>query len=139
MRTQPQALCTQYTNKRFGQFTHWVYCWKIIQQRMFVVDSSHVKIRYTYTHFFHVFKSCVSFVLPNCLNPKKIHLKIHNTALNGALTNNQVYSIQHTRYKVVWIDHCYANKILERNLQEPSSDWRHAHIKRQDKAVNSSQ
>ena len=32
-----------------------VYCWKIIQRRMFVVDNFHVKIRYTYTHFFHMF------------------------------------------------------------------------------------
>ena len=38
------------------------------------------------------FKSCVGLGLSNCLNAKKIQF-----------TNNQVYSIQHIRYKVVWI------------------------------------
>ena len=46
-----------------------VYCWKIIQQRMLVVDNFHVKIRYTYTHFFsYVFESCIGFMLSNCVN-----------------------------------------------------------------------
>ena len=46
--------------------------------------------------FLHVFKSCVGFVLSNCLNVnKKMHLEyeIHNTAYHWAFTNNQVYSI----------------------------------------------
>ena len=45
-------------------------------QRMLVVENFHVKIRYSYTHFFHMFfKCCVGFVLSNCLNTKKIHLE----------------------------------------------------------------
>ena len=55
-----------------GQFTqavvslYCVYCCKIIQQRMLVVDNFHVKIRYTYTHFYpYVFKSCIGFMLSN--------------------------------------------------------------------------
>ena len=32
---------------------YWVYCWRIIQQCMLVVDNFYVKIQYTYTHFFH--------------------------------------------------------------------------------------
>ena len=48
------------SNVAVGQFTqavslYWVYYWKIIQQRMFVVNNFHAKIRYTYTHFFHIF------------------------------------------------------------------------------------
>ena len=49
-----------------------VYCWTIIQQCMLVVDNFHVKIRYTYTHFCHMFfKSCIGFVLSNCANEQK--------------------------------------------------------------------
>ena len=41
---------------------YWVYCWKIIQQRMLVVDNFHVKIRYTYIHFFsYVFQKLYWF------------------------------------------------------------------------------
>ena len=32
-----------------------VYCWKIIQQRMLVVDNFHIKIPYTNTYFFACF------------------------------------------------------------------------------------
>ena len=39
---------------------------------MLVADNLYVKIRYTYTHYFHMFfKSSVGFVLSNCLNGKK--------------------------------------------------------------------
>ena len=74
-----------------------VYCWKIIQQRMLVFDNFHVKMLYTYTHFSHMFfEISVGFVPTNCLNAKYIwNVKYpkHN--------NNQLYSIQHTRYKVM--------------------------------------
>ena len=83
-------------SKIFGQFTqvvvslYWVYYWTIIQQCMLVVDNFHVKIRYTYTHFFHMFfKSCVGFVLSNCLNVKKIHLGIRNTQFSIAIERSR--------------------------------------------------
>ena len=86
-----------------------VYCWKIIQQCMLVVDNFHVKIRYTYTRYSHMFlkvvlvscyqnmrmkemciyfhmffKNSVGFVLSNCLKAKKkkipLECEIHNTA-----------------------------------------------------------
>ena len=59
------------------QFTHSlyrVYCWKIIQKRMIAVDNFHVKIRHTYTHFFHVFKSCIGFMLSNCVYEKNVYM-----------------------------------------------------------------
>ena len=44
---------------------YWVYCWKIIQQRMLVVD------RLIHIFFFHIFfKSCIGFMLSNCVNKK---------------------------------------------------------------------
>ena len=118
-----------------GQFTqavvllYLVYCWKIIQQRMLVVNNFHIKIRYIYRYLLHVFKSCIGFMLLKCVNENNVYMfsyvsqklcwfraiklfkcqkiylecKIHNTAKKWAFTNNQVYSIQHTWYKVVWI------------------------------------
>ena len=115
----------------FGQFTqalvslYWVYCWKIIQQHMLVADNFQLKIRYTYTHFFHillkvVLVSCnqivwikknvyifhMFFKSLNCLNAKQstfgmrniqysIELSVHKVCVH------QVYSIQ--QYNLVWI------------------------------------
>ena len=65
--------------------------------------------------YFHIFsKSSIGFALSNCLNVKKkpLECKIHNTAYNWAFTNNHVYSIQHTRYKVVWIVHLIPMKLV---------------------------
>ena len=62
----------------FGEFTqadvslYWMYCVTIIQHCMHVAVNFHVKIRYIYKHFFsYVFKSCIVFVLSNCVNAKK--------------------------------------------------------------------
>ena len=71
----------------------------------------HVKIRYNYTLFYMFLKSCVGFAPSHVLNVKKkktdgvqhLESKIHKIAEHWALTNTQVYSIQHTRFKVMRI------------------------------------
>ena len=41
---------------------------------MLVVGKFRVKLRYTYTHFFHVFKSCIGFKLSKCVNEKNVYV-----------------------------------------------------------------
>ena len=115
------VVCRYIATKTIGQFTqavvslYWVYCWTIIQQCMLVVDNFHVKNWYTFFYMilkdvlcscyqierkkkmciclFMFFKSCLGFVLSNCLNAKENTFEIQNTQYSIPFTNNQVYSI----------------------------------------------
>ena len=55
----------------------WVYCWKIIQQPMLVVDNIHVKIWYTYTKFFHTFLKVVLVSCYQIVWMKKMYIRFH--------------------------------------------------------------
>ena len=120
-----------------GQFTqavvslYWVYCCEIIQQRMFVVDNFHVKIRYTYKHFFHMFlkvvlfscyqnmwiqkmcicfhmffKSYVGLVASNCLNAKKNTLGMRYSQYGIELSVDKQPSVFNTTYTVQCCVNC---------------------------------
>ena len=41
---------------------------------MLVVDNFNEKVRHTLAHFFHVFKSCIGFVLSDCENEKNAYM-----------------------------------------------------------------
>ena len=103
---------------------YWVYCWRIIQQCMLIVDNFHVKCRYTYTHFFHlllkvVLVSCYQIVrmknmcicfskvgLVSCyqiVGMPKNSFGIRNTQYIIALSVHKQPSVFNTRYKVVWL------------------------------------
>ena len=50
---------------------YWVYCWKIIQQCILVVDNFHIQIRYTYTHLINSRKSlyrCIECIVERLYN-----------------------------------------------------------------------
>ena len=119
-----------------GQFTqavvslYWVYCWKIIQQRMLVIHNFHVKIRYIYTHFFsYVFKSCIGFVLSNCVNAKNVYMfsyvfqkyylfraiKLFICQKKKKYIWNAKYSIQHR------IDRSQTTKCIQYNIHDTKS------------------
>ena len=92
-----------------GQFTqavvslYWVYCWTIIHQCMLVVGNFHVKLRYTYTHFFHMF---LRVVLIMCYQMVWIPRKyIFNTT----------YTIQHS------IERSQTNKCIQYNIHDTKS------------------
>ena len=76
---------------------------------MHIVDSYYVKIRYTYTNFFHMFfKSSVGFMLSNCVN-EKIFIYFHmflKSFVGFVLSNylnakKNIFGMQNTQYSIV--------------------------------------
>ena len=92
-----------HTSRRIVVSLYCVYCWTIIQQCRLIVDNFHAQIRYNYTHFFICFQKLYRFHAIKLFECQKNAFGIRNTPQHWAFTYNQVYSIQHTRYKVMWI------------------------------------
>ena len=94
---------------------------------MLVVDNFHVKIRYTYTHFFsniflkvvliscysHMFfKSSIGFWLSNCFKRQKSTIGMHNTQYSIGLSVHKqpsVFNIHDITYTI----QCRVNCLID--------------------------
>ena len=117
--------------KLFGQSTqavvplYWVYWCRIIQQRMLVIDNFHEKIRYIFTHFFHIFfKSSIAFVLSKWLNTKKKKIHLYDTSY-------MLYWIHLVLCCIVYFALCFLT-FKQFDSTKPTqllqNIWKHTHI-----------
>ena len=84
-----------------------LYCWTIIQQCMLVVDKFHVKMRYTYTHFLHMFfKSFVGSELNKLFECKK---------------KRNTFGIRNTQYSIALSVHKQLTKSIQYNIRYTKS------------------